>query len=146
MASKKTIYITDAAEKIIGVHQDSLSGRIGSIIIRYGAITSQDCPALTVNEWLAICDILNNTYTQGDSYPHDIALYLWAEIANADRLEGLGKTWEIDALALSARVQNMSYDKQCAIIEVASRFCAGYDAPGRESNTEQLKAFGAKIS
>lgn len=144
MASRKTIYLNDAAEKIIGTVDDSLSGRINSIIVRYGAIMAKECPELATNEWMMICDILNGTILEADSRDADPARFLWADIAESGQLDGMAAKWEIDTDALSQKVRNMAYSQQVAIVEVICRFWKGHS--NNDSYAEVLKDAGAKIS
>lgn len=58
MGSKKSIYLSDAAEKILDLDDktgDSLSGRINATILRFGRMMSESRPALSDAEWLATC-------------------------------------------------------------------------------------------
>lgn len=144
MASRKTIYLNDAAEKVIGTVDDSLSGRINSILIRYGAIIQKECPELTSNEWMMICDILNGTILEADSRDADPARFLWADISESGKLDGMAEKWEIDTDDLSQRVRVMNYAQQCAIIEVVCRFWKGHST--HKNYTEALKSYGAKIA
>ena len=113
MASKKSIYLSTPAERVIGVinEGDNLSGRINSIIVHYGEITAKDCPALSEGEWMAICDILNSTWRETESAQQDIARYLWAEIEDSIE-DGINDKWRIDAHDLSQRVKSMPYAQQ----------------------------------
>lgn len=146
MARKKSIYISTAAEAVIGTVDDSLSGRINSIIIRYGAITDRDCPSLAVGEWMLICDMLNGTVLSADSRDADPVRFLWADISEAGKIDGLAEKWSVDSEALSGRVRAMPYSQQVAIIEIANRFWQGHDRRVWESDLQMLEHFGAKIS
>ncbi len=122
MAKRASIYLTDGSMSVLGDNLDSLSGRINSVITRYGEICHRDCPTMAEAEWSAICDTLNGTWINADDTQSDPARFLWAEISDADRLYGLGEKWGIDAQALASRIQSMDYSQQCAIIEVVTRF------------------------
>ena len=143
---KKHIYISEAAQKVIGTIDENtnLSGRINSIIVRYGGILEKDCPKLTTGEWLAIVEILNSTWRETESSRLDIARSLWAEIADSGP-DGIGEKWEIDVEELAQQVRRMSYAEQCAIIEVVNRFWSGYDSQEWENDRQRLEFFGAKI-
>lgn len=146
MSSKKSIYLSDKAEAVLGLTDGgSLSGRINSIIIRYGAIMAKSCPALAENEWMAIVDVLNSTWRDADSADNDIARFLWAEIADSEP-DGLWEKWEISLDDLSSKIRAMTYPEQCAIIEVVCRFWQGHDSQEWESNRERMEFFGARIS
>jgi len=62
MAGKRTIYFSNHAENIIGDTTGNLSGRLTSILTRYSAVISQECPAFTESEWLAICEVINDNH------------------------------------------------------------------------------------
>jgi len=144
MASKKTIYISDEAEAVIG-HTDSLSGRINTIAIRYGAIAADECPALAEPEWMLLCDMLNGTILDTDYRTADPSRFLWADISEAGKLDGLADKWSVDTEALSLRVRNMRLAQRIAIIEVVSKFWGSphlNEAPA----AEVLKECGAQIA
>jgi len=141
MASKKTIYLSDQVEQVLG-NPDSLSGRISSIVLRYGEIMRLECPELSVNEWMMICDILNGTILDCDNRDADPARFLWADIAESGQLDGMAAKWEIDTESLSQRVRDMSHSQRCAIIEIVTRFWTG-EHTGEYA--ELLGKIGAKI-
>jgi hypothetical protein len=144
MASKKTIYLSDPAEAVIG-EVESLSGRINNIVIRYGGIVAAECPVLALAEWQMICDMLNGTVIDADYRDADPARFLWADIAESGRLDGLAEKWGIDTEALSARVRAMPYSQQCAILEVVAKF---WRSPRLNETPmpELLKECGAKFT
>lgn len=127
MSCKKSIYISDNAEKIIGEIDDNtnLSGRINSIIVRYGAVMDIDCPALMAKEWMLLCDILNSTWKDTDSAKADISPRLWAEVADSEQ-DGVGEKWGVNCEEFSQRLRTMGYSSLCAITEVVCRFWQGH--------------------
>ena len=144
MAIRKTVYLSDQSEAILG-QVDSRSGRLNNIIIRYGAIIAAECPALTEAEWLLICDMLNATVLDTDHRDTDPARFLWADIAESGKLDGLAEKWEVDTEALSQRVRAMSYAQQVAIVEAVAKF---WRSPNLNQipTADLLKESGAKIS
>lgn len=144
MASKKSCYFTDQAEAVLGLDLDSFSGRMNNVIIRYGEIMRQECPAFTVSEWSAICDALNSCWLQAEGPGTDPARFIWAEIADADRLDGLGVKWGIDAAGLASRIQAMRYSEQCAIVDVVARFWKSSELNILETG-ELLRKVGARM-
>lgn len=144
MASRKHIYLTDSAETVLG-NPASLSGRLNSIVTRYGRIISAECPALSENEWMLICDMLNGTGLDADHRETDPARYLWADIAEAGKLDGLANKWGVDTDAMSARVRAMRPSEQIAIVEVAARF---WTSPrlNQAGNLDLLREAGARIA
>lgn len=144
MGKKATVYLSDNALEAIG-KSENLSGRLNSICSRYGAIIAKDCPALAVNQWMMICDILNGTVLDADNRDADPARFLWADISESGKLDGMAEKWEIDTEALSQQVRELPYSSQCAIIEVAARFWADCETD-YPSDKDRLQAAGAKIT
>jgi len=138
MSSRKTIYLTDESEKIIG-QAESLSGRINSIIGRYHRITAEDAPALTLNEWSLLCDILNGTLIEDNTGDH-----LWADIAESGRLDGMDKKWGIETDSFAQRVRDMTPAQRFYILDVVLNFWKGRDEHS-EGMQKMLEAAGAKI-
>lgn len=139
MSSRKTIYLTDQSEQIIGP-AESLSGRINSIIGRYGGITAEGVPTLSLAEWSMLCDILNGTFIEDNTGDH-----LWADIAESGRLDGMAEKWELDTDAFALRVREMSPAARYAILDVVTRFWKGRDEHGEEME-KMLTEAGAKIA
>jgi predicted SAM-dependent methyltransferase len=123
MVARKSVYLSDDSLRVVGREVSSLSGRINSIILRYGGMLREATPPLTVAEWSAICDVLNGAHLLADA-GSDSVRFMWAEISDADRLNGLGAKWCIDAQDLAARLREMSYATQVAVAEVATHFWA----------------------
>lgn len=145
MASKKTVYISDHAESIIGNDDDRgyLSNRINAIVIRYGAICKRDCPEMTKGEWMACCDVLSKTVRGNVSESQDIVRFLWVEIQDAEQ-DGLGEKWEIECKEFAGRIKEMPYSSQCSIVEVVSRFWLNHNDQDGDSD-QQLELAGAKV-
>jgi hypothetical protein len=81
--------------------------------------------ALTRNEACAICDALNGTILDEHFWQG-----LWAEVYDADRLNGLGEKWEIDAKALAGRIRDSSPGAKLALAEAVEEFWRSHcDAP-----------------
>ncbi|MGH2367596.1 MAG: hypothetical protein ACRDI2_05300 [Chloroflexota bacterium] len=120
---------------------ENRSGRLNRIAERYLDIVQRECPVLTEAEWCAVCDALNGYWMEGGD---NLGVRLmWAEIDDADRLNGLGVKWSIDAQALATRVQEMRVAEQVAVAEVVERFW-------RQTQYDQdagtcLKIAGAKL-
>lgn len=145
MANKKTVYISDQAERIIGKDDDRgyLSNRINSIVIRYGAICKRDCPEMTRGEWMACCDVLSRTVRDNVSESQDIVRFLWAEIQDAEQ-DGLGEKWGIECKTFGGRIKEMPYSSQCSIVEVVSRYWLNHNNPDGDSD-QQLELAGARV-
>lgn len=120
MAKRTSVYISATAERIIGEAPDSLSGRLNTIVARYGGILAEDCPGLAMAEWSALCDVLNGTWLLAESGGGmDPARYIWADLLDA---EGVGEKLAIDARNLAERIRAMRYAEQVAICEIVTRF------------------------
>lgn len=136
MSKRTSIYLTDASEQVIGP-TDNLSGRINSIVGRYARILDESTPSLTEGEWSFLCDMLNGTVIEENTGD-----YLWADIAEAGKLNGLAEKWGVDSDDLSSRVRTMRAAARFAILEVVTRF---WQNPGTGSLAAQLEKEGAKI-
>jgi hypothetical protein len=73
--------------------------------------------ALTRSEACAICDALNGTILDEHSWQS-----LWCEVYDADRLNGLGEKWEIDAKQLATRIRDASPGAKLALAEAVEEF------------------------
>jgi hypothetical protein len=135
MSSRKTIYLTDDSEKIIG-SSDSLSGRINSIIGRYEKVTTDSMPAFTAQEWCAICDANNGTIV--DDQPQSVS-YMWANIADSPELD---EKWKIDRMSLAEKVRDLSFAEQCSIAEVVRAFWSN-DWSQAKDYADVFQAIGA---
>jgi hypothetical protein len=116
MAGRKLgVYMSPAMEAVVKDREshDTLSGRLGTVAERYLKIVQRHKPTLTEAEWNACRDALNGVWLREAEH----LTFVWAEIADSDRLEGLGKKWGIDAQALAERVRAMPYAELVALIE-----------------------------
>jgi hypothetical protein len=93
----------------------------GCYIARYHEVVRQSVPALTESEWMACCDALNGVWLCD---PLTGPGTLWAEIADADVLNGLGVKWGIDAQELARRLRAAPYASALAVIDVVERLWA----------------------
>ena len=135
-----SIYAGTPLQRVLEGHEDNRSGRLNTVAERYAYIVSRDCPALTEAAWCAICDALNGYWLKGSDSDSGVRL-AWAEIEDADRLNGLGDKWDIDARALAKMLRNCSAGQQVAVAEVVQRFWRHTDLPADEA----LLLAGARI-
>jgi|GEM_PF-1448512 len=75
---------------------------------------------LTTGEACLICDVLNGTLMDVSS-----AAFLWAEVEDGIRLDGLGTKWNVDGAALVQRLKNLDRLTCLALVDAAERFWAG---------------------
>ena len=136
MSRRTTIYIPDHARPVIGPlgSDDSLSGRITTILQRYQEILDRSRPQFAEAEWLAIIDA-NLAHWFGDD-PSELRL-IWLNVADA---EGLGKKWGIDQAALANKLRQLPYAAQVAVTEIIER----YHGSGGASHRDRLEAAGIK--
>lgn len=137
--NRMSIYAGPPILAALAGHEDRRSARLNTIAVRYLDIVRRDCPPFTEAEWSAICDALNG-YWMGAGGDSGIRL-AWAEILDADRLDGLGRKWGADAEALALRLRDATTGQQTAVAEVVERFWARADLPTRQA----LEAAGARI-
>jgi hypothetical protein len=121
---KKTgIYIGDGLRAALEgrlTDDASLSAAVNDVAARYAEIVRQNRPTLSPAAWLAVCDALNGIWLR-DSGSLRLA---WAEIADADRLHGLGAKWGVDAKALAEAVRDLDYAGLIALVDTVERFWA----------------------
>ena len=139
MSSRKTIYLTDASEAIIGP-AESLSGRINSILGRYDRLTREASPELTLAQWSMLADILNGTFIEDNT-----ADYLWADIAESGKLDGMAEKWKIDTDAFAEQVRDMTPAARFYILDTILKFWKGVDKKA-EGMAAMLEKAGAKIT
>jgi hypothetical protein len=90
------------------------------IAARYQEICRRHCPTLTLSEWCAVMDALNGIWLH-DTSP---LTSIWAEVYDADRLNGLGQKWGVDAKALAQRIREYDYATLVALVDAVERWWA----------------------
>jgi hypothetical protein len=136
MAEKKSVYLADETMKIVGlVPNDSLSGRINTIVSLYDEIIRRESPEFTLGEWCAVCDA-NNGVLFDDSSSRTL---MWANVADSP---GIGEKWEIDATKLVGKMRALSFVQSIAMAEICQRF---WSDDSRRDNEKWLIECGAKI-
>ena len=140
MGKKISIYAGDPIEWALRGYEDNRSGRLNEVCSRYQQIMRDATPRWTEQEWCAVCDALNGYWMSGVSDEASLRLY-WAEIEDADRLNGLGDKWGIDAQALAREIRELPMAGKIAVAEVVGRF---WQAPQLQT-TEALQQAGAAL-
>ena len=121
MARKLGVYMSKPLEALIQGRDgldESLSGRLSTVAERYALIVEKHKPDMSEAEWNACRDALNGVWLRD-------ALSLsaiWAEIYDADALNGLGAKWGIDAKALAHRVRDMNAAEKVALVEAVENW------------------------
>ena len=138
---KMSIYAGQPIQRALEGHNKNRSGRLNTVAERYAYVVQRDCPALTEAEWCAICDALNGYWLDGGDSGAGVRL-AWAEIEDADRLDGLGAKWDVDANALALRLRDATAGQQVAVAEVVQRFWQRPELP----TAEALRLAGARIT
>lgn len=137
MGEKLSIYAGEPMALALTGHDDNRSGRINTVCDRYLQIVAHDSPTWTLAQWSAVCDALNGCWLSDEANIR----FAWAEVADADRLNGLGAKWGLDAIALAEQIRAMTHGQRVALIEIVERFWQRTDLP----TAEALKSAGAKI-
>lgn len=137
---KISIYAGTPLQSVLEGFGDNRSGRLNTVAERYTYVVERDCPTLSEAQWCAVCDALNGYWMDAGDSGAGVRL-AWAEIEDADRLNGLGEKWSVDAHALAMQLRDMSAGQQVAVAEVVQRFWAHSALPTREA----LDKAGAKI-
>lgn len=129
---KISIYAGAPIQRVLDGFNDNRSGRLNTVAERYAYIVDRDCPTLTEAQWCAICDALNGYWMDSGDSGAGVRL-AWAEVEDADRLNGLGDKWDVDARDLSAQLRDMTAGQQVAVAEVVQRFWGHSDLPTHEA-------------
>lgn len=137
MGEKLSIYAGEPMALILAGFGENRSGRLNTVCDRYLQIVAHDGPTWTLAQWSAVCDALNGIWLSDEASVR----YAWAEVADADRLNGLGPKWGVDAVALVEQIRTMTHGQRVALIEIVERFWQRTDLP----TAEALKSAGAKI-
>ena len=138
---KISVYAGAPIQRVLEGHGENRSGRLNTIAERYSYVVERDTPELSEAQWCAICDALNGYWLNGGDSGAGVRL-AWAEIEDADRLDGLGAKWGVDAGALAGWLREATAGQQVAVAEVVQRFWQHPDLPAREA----LELAGAKLA
>lgn len=146
MAQKASVYLADASLAVLSAIQGpaeeryALSGRINTIVGRYGEIVRRSMPELTLGEWCAVCDANNGSMIDVEEFAAISASLLWANVADSP---GIGEKWGVDAKTLVKKLRGLSFAETIAVAEVVQRFwsdCAQTD------NGAWLEKCGARVA
>lgn len=124
MSTKFSIYAGAPVERALSClgadYAQNRSGRLNSVCERYLAMVADELGRLTFSraEWCAILDA-NNGVDLGADYMSMPPMLVWANVHDS---RGLGEKWEVDQLALVARLQALPKASLVAIQEAADRF------------------------
>jgi hypothetical protein len=116
-----SIYLTpelDAALKPRVTERTSRSEILAKIAGRYHALCERDRPALSVNEWRLVCDALNGVWMRECWALQTV----WAEIADAIKLDGLDSKHGVDGPALVTKLHGLTYGQTVALVDVVEHF------------------------
>jgi len=141
MADRIHVYVGEPLARLLD-GAENRSGRLNTLAERYLEIVRRDVPELAEAEWCALCDALDGYWMEGAPEPG--LRFAWASIADADRLDGLGDKWGVDAQALAARVRDLPTGALVALAEVVERFWRLQ--PSGRTAREDLEAAGAWIA
>lgn len=121
-ADRIHVYVGEPLRRLLdtrGNRGEGASHVVNAVAARYLAVTAASLPALTEAEWMATADTLNGTWLDEGTIR-----YVAAEIADADRLNGLGAKWGIDAQALARHLGAAPYAVRLAVVEIVERLWA----------------------
>jgi len=117
----------------------SRSATITYMADRYAEICRRSMPALTLNEWLLICDAMNGTASW--DHPLGAATGLAHNVYDACDLNGLGEKWQVeDWQNLAKRLADLPFASQIAVVDAAERFWAT-DAQPSDATPEDAHPF-----
>jgi len=145
MTDRTSLYIGPALRRLLDDRPEdkglwTRSGLLNTVAARYAEVCRRHCPTLTMAEWCACMDALNGVWMQATSAHEASRLtVVWAEVYDADRLNGLGAKWGCDAKALAERIREMDYATTVALVDAVERWWAR-EQPAGESREEGIAA------
>jgi hypothetical protein len=123
-ADRIHVYLGEPLRRLLDARATEEAGYTASSLVntvadRYQEMVRRSMPALSEREWMACADALNGVWLSSDAGGASLTLAtVWAEIADADRLNGLGEKWGIDAQALARRLREAPYAEVVAVVDV----------------------------
>lgn len=126
MSKRLTVRLPEQAMSALG-ETDELSQRITACLIRYEAICRDLMPRFSRAEWCAIFDANNGASDVFAEVTGPMPPGVWANVEDANRLDGLGEKWGIDAAALVSKLQGLSRAELLAVEEAIARFWSHCD-------------------
>lgn len=145
MSRKASIYKGDTLLKLeqdlLSHCDDKITRVVNTICDRYSEMIAHYTPALTENEWLALCDVLNGYMT--DDIKQAARGLHWS-LSDGISMDGLGEKWDIDA-TFCEYIKDAEFAEKIAIIHVCQVFWSLKAGEGEEFRS-LLERAGAKIS
>ncbi len=125
MGAKKSVYLSDAIQRVIGdMGPGELSGRIADIVDRYGVLYQQEAPALedifTEPELKALCEATWSTTWQPAA---SIIGGIRADFEDSGP-DGLYDKWSVDPRAVVEKLRRLNTGQQIALAEYLEKLRA----------------------
>lgn len=121
MAKKSGIYIGAELDAAIGVlGSGTVSSRVNRIGDRYAEIIRrvQIEKRLDEAEWNLVRDSLNGTLHEPASQIRGV----WQGVEDSITLDGLAEKWGVDGDALLAKLRDLTYVEEVALVEAVERW------------------------
>ena len=148
MTDRTSLYIGQALRGLLDSHPEgaglwSRSGLLNTVAARYVEIARRHMPTLTLAEWCAVMDALNGLWTQASSRSEaGLITGAWADVYDADRLDGLGAKWHCDAKGLAERIRDYDYATTVALVDAVERWWARAPHDGDDYRTSIAAVVG----
>jgi hypothetical protein len=129
VTERGSIYFGEALRRLLAARPEdsglwTRSGLLNTVAARYQEVCRRHCPTLTIAEWCAVMDALNGVWLRGSDHEAESLTAVWAEVYDADRLDGLGKKWRCGAKALAERIRDYDYATTVALVDAVERWWA----------------------
>jgi len=141
-AGRATIYLPGPVAAYLDDREEGLSGRLAAIVLRYQHMVRADAPALTRDQWCAVCDACNGLDDLLAEHPAALGTMLWSCVADA---EGLAERWGVDRDGLVRHMRGWTYGQTVAAYEVVRGFWRRAGQHPGEDTQEALRAAGARL-
>lgn len=119
---KQGVSFSPALKSALGPIDDSItvSARVNAIGERYAEIMrrAQIEKRFSEPEWNLLRDSLNGCYHQ----PASQIRHLWHGIEDSIELDGLAEKWEVDGEALLAKLRDLAFVDEVAVVEAVERW------------------------
>src|SRR5262245_42431751 len=119
------VFGTLGANLVARTDEDNqMSRRAATDLERYYDLLQRSMPRLAANEWKLGFDVANGTLWEGSSMG-----LIWAEVADAIRLDQVDRKWEVDGAVLVEKLRGLPEASRWAVVDTAERFWnarAGY--------------------
>jgi hypothetical protein len=146
MALKRSTYYADDVLIALDLSEnsaESMSGRVGFMIMAAAKAATDNCPPLTLDEWCAVVESCNGMFWNYEQGPEAVVSGMAHNLF--DSAEEGDEKWDVDCAALAKRIARLPFVQQLAIFEVVHKYWSKPRTAGGGFK-EAFEAIGANVS